>query len=131
MKPDKRNTDLVKIADLRYQSVQFEMAVLLEQEYGLRANLQQLTAQKQAAAITMETGNDYAVAAGVDLRWHHWVDQRRAVINMELAKVLAQQAELRLRLRQAFGKSQVAQAIATQSAMHARQVKARRGSYES
>lgn len=122
---------LTKIADLKYQSMQLKMAKLLQQEHALRQNLQQLTEQKTSSATTQEPGSGLAALAAVDLRWHRWVDQRRTIINLELAQVLAQQEELRLKLQQAFGKSQVVQTLAVRAAAARRQAAVRRTDYES
>lgn len=122
---------LTRITDLRYQSVQLEMAKLLGQERALRRNLMQLVQQKQTRSAQLMSQDLASLTAGVDLRWHHWIDQRQTTINLELAQVLAQQAEMRVKLKNAFGKSQVAQALSARAASHDRLIKDRRARYES
>ena len=89
----------------QFSRVQSQLASLTVKEKRLRDNLAQLVSEKRNNAERCDIG-DVARAAGADVRWHKWVDERRAVINTELAHVLGQKLECQYKLRRAFGKDQ-------------------------
>ncbi len=115
-----RMQQLAHLTALRFQARQADMAKLMRQEAALRANLADLLAARRANAARAHAKTDVALAAGADVRWQVWADQRRAVINAELAQVLARRAALAEQLRIDFGKDQVA------GKLLARQIAARR-----
>ena len=78
-------------------------------EKRLRDNLAQLVQEKRRT-IERDVPDDAARAAGADIRWHRWVDERRAIINIELAQVLSEKLECQRSLARAFGRDQ---AVAT------------------
>lgn len=110
----KRVKGLGQVTNLKYRAHQTEMATLLAREASLRRNLADLVSERDATAAVRRSSDDPALIAGALIRWHAWVDQRRATINGELAQVLAKKAECAQRLRHAFGKDQVAQALIRQ-----------------
>lgn len=122
---------LTHLAGLAFRAAQSDMAALLRREADLRRNLAQLTESKAMVAKSERPPNDAALIAGADIRWHHWVDQRRATINSELAQVLAQKENCRARLRTAFGKDQAAKAVLDHARIADRVHQRRRDDYES
>ena len=102
---------LTELAGLRFRAVQAEMAEILKREAALRRNLEQLTQSKAAQSEALQRVDQPALIAGADIRWQRWVDQRRTTINTELAQVLAQKENCRLKLTGAFGRDQAAQAL--------------------
>lgn len=122
---------LTQVATLRLRAMQSEMAVLLSQETDLRNSLRRLTEEKQQSAIADRGADDPARIANADLRWHRWVDQRKAVINASLAQVLAKKMECRIKLKKAFGQNQATEALAQRATRAAQRVRARSADYES
>ncbi len=122
---------LVALSGISFRAAQARMAELLAREVDLRRNLAQLTESRSAQANAPRAPDEAALVAGADIRWHHWVDQRRATINMELAQVLALQDNCRFALKKAFGRDQVAQSLLQQTLDADQQKKRRRTSYES
>ncbi len=122
---------LVALSGISFRAAQARMAELLAREADLRRNLAQLTESRSAQANAPRAPDEAALVAGADIRWHHWVDQRRATINMELAQVLALQDNCRFALKKAFGRDQVAQSLLQQTLDADQQKKRRRTSYES
>ena len=45
------------------------------------------------------------------MQWHRWIDQRRELLNRELAQVLAQKMRQQEKLRLAFGRHQAAKSV--------------------
>lgn len=122
---------LVELSGVSYRAAQARLAELLAREADLRRNLTQLTESRSAQVHAPRAPDEAALVAGADIRWHHWVDQRRATINMELAQVLALQENCRFALKKAFGRDQVAQSLLQQTLQADQQKQQRRKSYES
>lgn len=120
---------LQQMAALRFRAVQSEMAALLAKETALRQNLDQLVHARRSQVEAQRADDDVALVAGADVRWHRWVDQRRGVINTELAQVLAQKAACHVRLQTAFGKDQAAQELLKRAMSADQQIAERRASY--
>lgn len=89
---------LSEIVSARREVVQSKMAQLLAIEERLRDALQ-ATKQPSLAAREMAFQN-----SGASLVWDRWVAMRREQLNIELAQVLAQKADLAATLRVATGK---------------------------
>lgn len=123
-----RIRELQRLTGLALHATRSEMASLRAREADLREKLVTLAAQKQQAP---RAADDPALIAGADLRWQQWVDQRRAAINAELAQVLAQSDNCRMRLRATFGRDQAARALAEQAWTADRLRAARAADYES
>jgi hypothetical protein len=109
----KRMRALKLLTQTQLAGVQSQFASLSTKENRLRNNLAQLVKEKRQTAERSDHG-DVARAAGADIRWHKWVDARRAIINTELAQVLGQKLECQQKLRRAFGKDQALDAIIQQ-----------------
>lgn len=86
------------------------MARLRQQEATLRDRLDGLEARKRAALAALQ-GDGPALAAGVDVLFHDWVNSRAEALQRELARCLAQQAQARATLVRAFGRSQAATSL--------------------
>ena len=108
MRSADRVRELAVLTGLALRAAQAEMAKLKAREADLRRNLIDLSAQKIREPIPQD---DPALIAGADLRWQHWVDQRRAAVNAELAQVLAQIDSRHQRLRGLFGRDEAARAL--------------------
>jgi hypothetical protein len=122
---------LVHLSGLTFRAAQANMAAILARETALRLNLLQLTESKAAQAEMARQSGEAALIAGADIRWHHWVDQRRATINTELAQVLALKDNCHAKLKITFGRDQAACAL-LDKLVRADQIKVgRRADYES
>ena len=121
---------LTQLSAIRFRAAQAEMAQLRLREDRLRSNLAQLIQQKETQADAMRDGAA-AIVAGADVRWHQWVDQRRTVINAELAQVRALQEGCRAKLSNAFGRDQAVQDLNAKLTAEAKFAQQRRKSYES
>jgi hypothetical protein len=107
------------------------MAALLRREKGLRENYAQLTQSKQSQANAQRAPDDAALAAGADIRWRQWVDQRQAAINAELAQLLAQKESCKQRLKIAFGRDQAVTGLQEHHEGLQRRLLRRKANYES
>ena len=107
----KKASELRTLTDLALRQMQSEMQELKARETGLRENLAALTGEKSRQAATLTGPDNAAFIAGADFRWQHWVDQRRAAVNAELAQVLALTESCTQRMRLCFGRDQVAAAL--------------------
>ncbi|PRY77609.1 hypothetical protein CLV80_10592 [Yoonia maritima] len=122
---------LSQLTGLMLRSVQSDMAELSQREADLRRNLAQLVQTKRARAAAQSSIVDVAILAGADVRWLHWVDQRRATINTELAQVLAQQEACRAKLKNVFGRDQAVHEIVKRMQSDSRILHQRRAYYVS
>lgn len=122
---------LAQLTGMHYRSVQSEMASILQQEARLRRNLAHLIESRQKRATGSTNANDAATIAGADVRWHQWVDQRRAVINGELALVLSAKESCRTKLQRAFGRDMAIQTLQNQLEEAQRSIRRRRNDYAS
>ena len=122
---------LAQLTALEFRSARAEMAQLAQREARLRQNLDQLLNSKQERAATTMLPTEAAFAAGARVRWLQWVDQRRAVINTELAQVMALKEGCRTKLNQAFGRDQAVQALVKKLQQDQKLREARRRYYES
>jgi hypothetical protein len=107
----KQAKGLAQLTDIALHAAQAKMAEIVAREMGLRDNLSQLVEHQETPARAPVTMVDAAFAADANVRWQQWVDQRRTVINTELAQVLALKANCRTDLAKAFGRNQAAQAL--------------------
>ncbi|WP_106746733.1 hypothetical protein [Yoonia maritima] len=122
---------LSQLTGLILRSAQSEMAELSRREADLRRNLAQLVQPKHARGGPQSSIMDAAILAGADVRWLHWVDQRRSTINTELAQVLAQQEACRAKLKIAFGRDQAVHEIVKRMQADSRILQRRRAYYVS
>ena len=122
---------LAQLTALEFRSAMAEITQLAQREAGLRQNLDQLLQSKHERANAVISPNEAAFAAGADVRWLQWVDQRRAVINTELAQVMAFKENYRAKLTKAFGRDQAVQALLKKLQQDQKLSEARRGHYES
>lgn len=120
-----RLSPLKQLTTAELMAAQSAMAALVVRERGLRENLSNLIAQKREAA-ERAVSTDPATRAGANMRWQTWADERRAMINTELARVLGQKAEAKAKLKRAFGKDQALGALIERQARQSREQQNRR-----
>ncbi len=122
---------LKQLSGLQFRAAQAEMAELLRRESALRQNLEQLIQSKSRQVQASRPSDDAALIAAADIRWHQWVDQRRATINTELAQILALKENCRVKLKRAFGRDQVTQTLHHQTVQSQKRALQRKQDYES
>ena len=127
----RRLSALTQVTAVALQAAQTEMAQLNREEMALRDTLAQLVADRAAQTDQALADGAATPLAGTDIRWHAWVDGRRATLNAELANVLARKEACQSRLRLAFGRDQAAQALAKKVTLQAQIIAIRRAAYES
>jgi len=93
---------LGQLTSVVHQSAQSRLAREVAQEMELRHALERLSGSFR----NVERGPDVAFRAGADVAWRTWVEQRRTLINAELAKCLVRQAKARNAAALAFGRNQ-------------------------
>lgn len=97
---------LAEITDAAFQSAQAVLAGEMNREKELREVLSTLIADQSNRATQIMDAPDAALLAGADVQWRAWVEQRRRLINAELAKCLVAQARHREAAAKAFGRYQ-------------------------
>jgi hypothetical protein len=102
---------LAKLTALEFNVAQAKFSDISRREGDLRQNLAQLLQHKRAISSDTTNLQTTAFDEGANVRWQQWVDQRRAVINTELAQVLALKENCRANLARAYGRDQAAQAV--------------------
>jgi len=96
---------LARLANAAFGAGQARMGALQQREADLRARIAALDADRKARALSLGEA-DPALLAGADLIWHRWIDRRRAALNLELARTLAEQAAARVELQRSFGRKE-------------------------
>ncbi|MCR9125041.1 MAG: hypothetical protein NXH82_02840 [Rhodobacteraceae bacterium] len=108
---------LQTIADARYRHEHAAVAPLLNEEAQIRARLARLDTQVAEARHRPEQ-TELMRPFGADVVWMAWADQARRKLNMQLAHVLARKELAMDRVRRAFGKSMVADALVERHTDH-------------
>lgn len=114
-----QHSDLVNLARLsavKLDAEQAKMAETLRRETSIRESLANLDRRRQSRFDATIQADDTALIAGADIRWHQWIDQRRIVLNTELAQVLALKDGHKKTLRTAFGRDQAINTIKSRAA---------------
>lgn len=123
--------ELLLITQAAFQIAQMDLAKLRHQEAELVKTLRSLSDSLRARANSELSQADAALMAGADVNWQSWVEQRRQLLNQELALCLAAQERFRDAAQKAFGREQAVLALAKRSAKLQDVASARRGYYTS
>jgi len=110
---------LAQLADAAFGAGQARMGALRQREVELRTTIAALDAQRNARAQSLGEA-DPALIAGADMLWHGWIDGRRSMLNLALARNLAEQASARASLRVAFGRKQASDELFSRAKTAAR-----------
>ncbi|GAA6208917.1 hypothetical protein NBRC116601_22100 [Cognatishimia sp. WU-CL00825] len=109
-----KQTELLQLAQLKFQSDQMGMAALARQETALKRHLKDLNQSEKHLCKT--TSSDAVLQrANAILPWQNWVAQRRDQMNIELAQVMAQKEFARAAMRQSFGQVEAAKSLLAQA----------------
>ncbi|MGZ9812548.1 hypothetical protein ACXN5S_18960 [Pseudoroseicyclus sp. H15] len=94
---------LAELAQARFRAEQGKLAAVRRRQSEIEAQLAELAkARAGRAALALD---DPATRAGADLKWHRWIDTRLTALNIELARLRAEEAAERSRLARIFGQS--------------------------
>ena len=127
MKQRKKLDQLARIINTEFHIVQLELAKLRQRETELREALRSLSASLQTRSLLQET--DTSLVGGADINWQAWVEQRRRLINRELALCLVEQEKARESAQKAFGREQAVKSLIKRQITHQKQIDSRKNSY--
>ncbi|RYG91467.1 hypothetical protein EU803_10270 [Loktanella sp. IMCC34160] len=121
---------LQHLTELQLRAEEAKFAELKLREAEIRRLLADLKSERAGRMAAVGQAPDLAFAAGADVRWLRWVDQRRSALNSELAQLLAAQDTMREALRRAFGRDQATKALLEQEEKARAQIRARRANWD-
>lgn len=118
------------LTELQLRAEEAKFAELKLREAEIRRLLAELKSERAGRMAAVGQAPDLAFAAGADVRWLRWVDQRRSALNSELAQLLAAQDTMREALRRAFGRDLATKALLEQEEKARAQIRARRADWD-
>lgn len=116
---------LLPLLEMAYQAEQLKMAKILGRIRDLRAQLRAL--ERPAVPPTEEI--NAATLAGADLLWERWAQDRKVLINQELAIALRDRELAKSNLTKALSKYEAAKQVEARTRADARQQQERRSSW--
>lgn len=122
---------LARLTAVALLAAQSEMAAAKARETELRITMKSLDLSRSERAVATLGQADASLVAGADSQWLIWVEQRRRLINAELAKCLVTQDHCQQIVRRAFGRDQAVAALEMARKARAKKVAARRADYTS
>jgi len=99
-------SQLSPVIEMKFQAAQRRLAQHRETVRGLQQQLKDLDAARDGNQARRPEGDDPATAAGANVLWQRWIDQRRKDINLELARLAAEKPALMEQLKRSFGKKE-------------------------
>ena len=105
-----RLSDLHQLTRVCYEREQQSLKALVQQETLIRAELSRLKKQEQASHAAAPKDAPMR-AIGADVIWLGWVGRSKAQLNIALAQILAQKEHHLDRVRSAYGKVLVTEAL--------------------
>lgn len=131
MKKAKQLAQLAEITQVEYNLAQLNLAASRQREADLRNALESLVESRRARANAPLEEADAALIAGADVNWQTWVEQRRRLINLELAQCLAKQDKCREIAQRAFGREQAVLSLGKLHAIKRQRDATRKSTYTS
>ncbi|MFT5064989.1 MAG: hypothetical protein ACJAXK_001649 [Yoonia sp.] len=122
---------LAQITDAAFQVVQADLSREIARERELRKTLETLVLDQRNRATNLMGKSDAALIAGADVHWRAWVEQRRRLINGELAHCLVAQAQCREAAAKAFGRYQAVLSLEENRLADVKKAAGRRENYTS
>lgn len=122
---------LAQLTDAALLAAQSKMSAAKAREIELRETLKSLDVSRSERAVATLGQADAALMAGADAQWLTWVEQRRRLINAELAKCLVAQDHCQQVVRRAFGRDQAVEALEKARVASVKRATARRSDYTS
>jgi hypothetical protein len=116
---------LLPLLEMAYQAEQLKMAKIITRIQDLRSQLQALERPRRASAPDINV----ATMAGVDLLWERWVQDRKVLINQELALASRDRELAKALVVKALSKLEAAKQVSAYTVDKARIVRERRSSW--
>lgn len=116
---------LLPVLETAYQARQLVMVKINQRISDLRTQMQSLDRPESGS------GNDLspAIMAGADIRWHAWAQDRKKLINQELALALRDRETARTSLAQALAKLEAGRQMKDRLEWEQLRLKERRSNY--
>jgi len=124
-------SDLSLLLDAQTRASQTKLHHIMTREATLSRLLNELSERKGAGALPDLSATRTALEFQNDLSHLRWVDQRRAVINIELAQVRAMADMARQDLSQHLGRQNALDQVKSRQAAKDRRIAERRATYGS
>lgn len=116
-------SQLLPLLETVFQAEQLKMAKVNARISALKKQLSDLDRPPLADSMSVAT------IAGADLRWQTWVQQRKGLINQELALAMRDRAAVRSGMVTALSKLEAARQMHARVQINAHQIAARRASW--
>lgn len=126
MKEASKNINrLLPVLEMVFQAEQIKMAQVNLRIEDLQFQLRQI----ERPSSTSDCHISPAEKAGADMLWQSWAEDRRTLINQELAHAMRDKEQVRSSMKQALSKREAAKQIAAHTSREAVQRLARRSSW--
>lgn len=127
----KRLKQLTMIVEAELNIAQMNLANLRRREMEMREALTALSVALRDRVNASQDDPDVARLAGADVNWQAWVEQRRRLINQELALCLATQDQSKEAVAKAFGREQAVLDLQKRSLARLKRAQTIRSNYTS
>ncbi|HCP82291.1 MAG TPA: hypothetical protein DIT67_12170 [Octadecabacter sp.] len=114
---------LLPLLEMSFQAEQMKMSKITQRINLLNETLREIDRPIRSEPLSAAT------RAGMDLRWDAWVQDRKKVINQEMALAMRDREQARGNMIAALSKLEAAKKMQASAASQARQVAARRASW--
>ncbi|MEN8841851.1 MAG: hypothetical protein ABF254_03130 [Octadecabacter sp.] len=111
------------LLEMAFQAEQMKMSKIVQRINLLHDKLREIDRPKRCEPFSAAT------RAGADLRWDAWAQDRKKMINQEMALALRDREQARGFVIAALSKLEAAQKMQTSAASQARQIAIRRASW--
>lgn len=116
-------TRLLPLLEMAFQAEQMKMAKIVQRIAVLKGKLKEIDRPMRSEPLSA------ANRAGADLRWDAWAQERKKVINQELALALRDREQARDQMIAALSKLEAAKKMQASAVSQARQTAIRRASW--
>jgi len=116
---------LLPLLDMAYKAEQMKMAKVLSRIRNLKTKIEALDRPQKVPSQDI----DAATMAGADLLWETWAEDRKVLINRELALAYQDREAAKEGLAQSLSKLEAAKQVHRQAALAAKQLQERRSSW--
>ena len=116
---------LLPLLDMAYKAEQMKMAKVLSRIRNLKTKIEALDRPQKVPSQDI----DAATMAGADLLWETWAEDRKVLINRELALAYQDREAAKEGLAQSLSKLEAAKQVHRQATLAAKQLQERRSSW--
>ena len=114
---------LLPLLEMAFQTEQMKMSKIVQRINLLNVKLREIDRPMRSEPLSAAT------RAGADLRWDAWAQDRKTVINQEMAVTLRDREQARGAMVAALSKLEAAKKMQMNTASQARQIAIRRASW--